>query len=322
LLNILCVDLTAGSPEEFIPNDSPEEIKPYDILNISLIVIANIYGITLLAVHWRMGVRDNFRFTTELRLQGFTLLATALFFYLLMRTHFLDDDDSNTLSYILNATSALSQLLITDCCLYRACAQGSRKKEYHSTTLENALRDERMFIHFSSYLKREFGLEKLNFLVAVILYERSLNRECNFGFETSSSETEDWKYRDSSLDGRKGSLIFWRLHWLHTSQRKNTHETALHIYREYCAPTAPQKLDLSESIRETLVKAFSTLSYKSCWPQNSNIFKNAFVYIYNDLENGAFPRFTMQASGLCDCWRRKNNSELPDADLEHYRMLN
>merc|ERR1719320_928946 len=70
-LNILCVDLTAGTPSKFIPNDSPDHIKPYDFLNISLIVIANIFGITLLVVHWRKGVRDSFRFTTELRLQGF-----------------------------------------------------------------------------------------------------------------------------------------------------------------------------------------------------------------------------------------------------------
>jgi len=186
-------------------------------------------------------------------------------------------------------------------------------------TIMDILDSESLFDSFERHLKREFSLENLNFIVAVVHYRRLCEERTHNSHSTSGmlgrGKNTCRKMQDISMQpfGDAFNLVPLiptcggniikhrnkrtpRLSWIESEVElcADKENTALFIFDEYCDRGAPQEINLNRRERNELVEFFSH-SIKDPYKLNT-IFDSAFESILDLLENDSLKRFRIHSS--------------------------
>jgi len=279
---------------------------------------------------------DHFRIKIELRLIFFINILETLLYYILVWCGIL--------------FAAYMNLAICQCMIivaitwsnYRAvrsqsfCTIGPIVREVSSYSdvkmgkeigVTDVLECPSLFQAFERHLKREFTLEHLNFIVAVVHFRRlcdERNRGQSRKIKLIRGEDDVPKSREISMqawdsamnvcgsDTSNGSSVATstlssagrrvssnrrrsrptpRLHWIKSQIKREADKqtTATFIFDEYCDRGAPQEINLSKEDRDHLIQFFSHSELDD--DELSNIFNRAFDSVLDLLENDSLRRF-------------------------------
>jgi len=279
---------------------------------------------------------DHFRIKIELRLIFLINILETLLYYMLVSYDNLFAAYMNLaicqclIIVVITNTNYLavrSQWFSTIGPIVREVSSYSDVKMKKEIGVTDVLECPSLFQAFERHLKREFTLEHLNFIVAVVHYRRLCDwrnrgqslkvkrirgeddvpksREISmqawdsgmnvYGSDTSNGSSVTPSTLSSagrrSSSNRRRSRPTPRLHWIKSQIKREADKetTAIFIFDEYCDRGAPQEINLSKDDRDHLIQFFSHSELDD--DELSRIFNRAFDSVLDLLENDSLRRF-------------------------------
>jgi len=257
----------------------PEEFTTFCIFQITALGFIQVFGLLMLALQKFMTVSESFNISGELTMNCLVIMILGIWEESLWHTKLIvAEADKMTFSLVLVSGGVLLQLFIMDYHLWMTMrtSVNPRSKRY-TVDLNMVLKNENLFKKFEKQLKREFGVQNLNFLVSCIHYNRTVIAQGKFGIGTSFTETEN--------------ETFDMLNWLGPIGEEDTDSSkiARFIDNEFCVRGAPQELNLNENISRRLSARMKNLSNVYNYAERE-LFTEAFDFIKDTLTNGPLIR--------------------------------
>jgi len=218
-------------------------------------------------------VHDVFRIKIELGSMVIPTAASIFFSYFFTKAGIVPNEkNAYTFGYLAAVACNFVNICLINFNVWRACVGyksfTKERRVSEDSTIYDILENKCTFYAFVEHLKREFSLENLNFLVDVVMFrrlagasrskvssKRKVNREC--GFELLQIDEYQIIDEDQKTIQRSVKLRWLKSKSWHRKENWDIKRRALFIYQEYCAPGAPQEINIPKSCRHWLVDFFS-----------------------------------------------------------------